>query len=729
MTPYVLKQRVQARDRLVHQAETVENQLQEQVLTALARGDLQQAEVAAARYELQLRELTENLRIYQAELHAQADELATAQERSEQMLTRFASLFATMPVAALRVGFNGELMEFNGKATQLFGFRGRAPALRFLHRMVDENTYQQRVRPAFHEARNTGASALDGVPFLAEDGRRFIGEMHIARLPGMAPHGDGASPFAEVEQFTCAVIDRTEHLEDLLALQNSARALRQSEAFLADSARLARTGGWELQLQPRQMRWSREMLELFGLDPEGAEPSLQALLERCSPYDRTVLANAVAAAEQGQAFEVELDMNGQGGRPRRMLAAGHPSRSDSGEVDRVSGVFQDISIQAEARHQIDDLTERLSLANDAGGIGVWDWNLDSGELVFDDRLQQLLGLAPEPLPPRDGLAEVLGQQLLAEDAPVLAAAIGRALRLNEPLNQELRRRPPLAADGTPGIPGKHWLHITGRAHFDAQGQPRRLVGCAWDSSPEHEAARLRAAKESAESASRAKSAFLSRMSHELRTPLNAILGFSQLMRMEAEAGDLVLKPHRVTLIETAARHLLDLVNEVLDVSRIESGQLQVNLTKFSLHGVVGEVLPLLKGLADQNGVTLHDRLCPPPGLTVLADRLRLKEVLINLVSNAIKYNHNGGRVDVQADTVDGAVLVSVSDTGRGLDEQQMAGLFQPFNRLGAEATGIEGTGMGLFVSRRFMELMGGTIDVTSQPGHGTRVCLRLNAPA
>ena len=100
----------------------------------------------------------------------------------------------------------------------------------------------------------------------------------------------------------------------------------------------------------------------------------------------------------------------------------------------------------------------------------------------------------------------------------------------------------------------------------------RLVGCAWDSSPEHEAARLLAAKEAAESASRAKSAFLSRMSHELRTPLNAILGFSQLMRMEAEAGDLVLKPHRVTLIETAARHLLDLVNEVLDVSRIESGQ-------------------------------------------------------------------------------------------------------------------------------------------------------------
>jgi signal transduction histidine kinase len=648
------------------------------------------------------------------------------------MLTRFAALFASMPVAALLVGFNGELLEFNGKAHQLFGLRARGSVVRFLHRMVDEATYQQRVRPAFHEARNTGASALDGVPFIAEDGRCFIGEMHIARLPGGQRQGGAGAPYSDVDQFTCAVIDRTEHLEDLQALQNSTRALRQSEAFLADSARLARTGGWELQLQPRQMRWSRELLALFEMGGDEPEASLAALLERCSPYDRAVFAAAVAGAEQGRAFEIEIDMLSATGRPLRMLAAGHASRSD-GEVDRVSGVFQDISLQAEARHQIDDLTERLSLANDAGGIGIWDWNLDTGELVFDERLHQLLGLPQGALPPRADLAAVLGMHLAAEDAPVLAAAIGRALGQREPLNQELRRKPPVDANGMPGIPGKQWLHITGRAHFDAQGQPLRLVGCAWDSSPEHEAARLRAAKESAESASRAKSAFLSRMSHELRTPLNAILGFSQLMRMEAENGDLVLKPHRVTLIETAARHLLDLVNEVLDVSRIESGQLEVRLTRFNLQAVLAEVLPLLQGLAAQNSVTLHDHVSELPPVDVLADRLRLKEVLINLVSNAVKYNVSGGRVDVHVDPADAgnsdsAVSLSVVDTGRGLDHQQMAGLFQPFNRLGAEASGIEGTGMGLFVSRRFMELMGGNIEVSSQPGLGTRVRLRLNAP-
>jgi signal transduction histidine kinase len=218
------------------------------------------------------------------------------------------------------------------------------------------------------------------------------------------------------------------------------------------------------------------------------------------------------------------------------------------------------------------------------------------------------------------------------------------------------------------------------------------------------------------------------MSHELRTPLNAILGFSQLMRMEAEAGDLVLKPHRVTLIETAARHLLDLVNEVLDVSRIESGQLQVHLAPFDVQGVLHEAMALLNGLATQRSVSVHDHVAAQAALPVLADRLRLKEVLINLLSNAIKYNVAGGRVDVHARAQGETLEIAVTDTGRGLDEAQLAGLFQPFNRLGAEATGVEGTGMGLFVSRRFMELMGGSIVATSRPGEGTCFTLRLNAP-
>jgi PAS domain S-box-containing protein len=633
------------------------------------------------------------------------------------MLTRFSALFAAMPVATMLVGFNGEMADFNAKASTLFGLRPRPSATRFLHRMVDPTAYQERVRPAFHEARDTGASAIDSVGFVAEDGRSFVGELHIARLPGR-DSGD--------MQFACAVIDRTEHIEAMQSLKVSAEALRQSEAFLGDSARLARIGGWELLLRPRQLRWSKELRALFEVG-EGDEATLEATLARCSQRDRSVFATAVAAAERGEPFEIELDMLSARGRPMRVLAVGHADQL-AGGVQRVSGVFQDISAQAEVRHQIDDLSERLSLANDASGMGIWDWDLDSGELVFDTRMCLLLGTsstgAPAPAAQRADLASALGQFLHTDDAPLFSEAVLSALNRHEPLNQELRR----AALPGGGGDSERWLHITGRAHFDDFGRAHRFVGCAWDSSPEHEAARLLAAKEAAESASRAKSAFLSRMSHELRTPLNAILGFSQLMRMEAEAGDLVMKPHRVNLIETAARHLLDLVNEVLDVSRIESGQVHVRLTAFWLHEVVAEVLPLVQGLAEKAAVEMHDHLRAGPPLQVLGDRLRLKEVLINLLSNAIKYNLAGGRVDVRAGAQGDWLHLSVADTGRGMDAAQLAGMFQPFNRLGAEASGIEGTGMGLFVSRRFVELMGGSIDVTSRPGAGTSFTVRLRTP-
>lgn len=158
---------------------------------------------------------------------------------------------------------------------------------------------------------------------------------------------------------------------------------------------------------------------------------------------------------------------------------------------------------------------------------------------------------------------------------------------------------------------------------------------------------------------------------------------------------------------------------MLDVSRIESGQLRLRLEPLAMQPVLTEVLDLLQGQAAQAQVQLHDGLAAQPELQVLADRLRLKEVLINLVGNAIKYNRAGGPVKVTAQAMADGLLLQVRDTGRGLDDVQLGGLFQPFNRLGAEATGIERTGMGLFVSQRFMELMGGHISARSSPGRGT----------
>jgi two-component system cell cycle sensor histidine kinase PleC len=364
------------------------------------------------------------------------------------------------------------------------------------------------------------------------------------------------------------------------------------------------------------------------------------------------------------------------------------------------------------------------VANAAGGIGVWDWVIDTGRVVLDARMARLLDLPAAVEMPEAELRRTMAALLPPDEAERMDQALRAAVELLVPLNIELRR----LRHGAPAGSSERWLHLTGRTHAGADGRALRVVGCAWDSSAEHESARLLAAKESAETASRAKSAFLSRMSHELRTPLNAILGFAQLMRMEAEAGDLVLKPHRVNLIETAARHLLDLVNEVLDVSRIESGQVDVHLARFDLRDIVHECLPMVQGLADGAAVQLVDLTAGGPPRWVLGDRLRLKEVVINLLSNGVKYNRPGGRVEIRSGQGDDGCVLDVVDTGRGLDPRQLASLFQPFNRLGAEATGIEGSGMGLFVSRRFVELMGGRIDVHSQPGAGTTFSVQLQSP-
>lgn len=232
-----------------------------------------------------------------------------------------------------------------------------------------------------------------------------------------------------------------------------------------------------------------------------------------------------------------------------------------------------------------------------------------------------------------------------------------------------------------------------------------------------------AARRAAEHASRAKNDFLSRMSHELRTPLNAVLGFAQLLEMDLPAE----QREPVTQIRRAGRHLLDLIHEVLDIAKIEAGHLSLSSETVQVDDLVGEAVELMAPVAAEHEVSLH---ADPGGSCtsyVRADRQRAKQVLLNLISNAIKYNRAGGSVSVRCRIVDASAAIEVEDTGIGIGEHELDRLFVPFERLSAGRSDIEGTGVGLALSQRLAVAMDGRIEVTSAVGLGSTFsfCLPL----
>ena len=238
---------------------------------------------------------------------------------------------------------------------------------------------------------------------------------------------------------------------------------------------------------------------------------------------------------------------------------------------------------------------------------------------------------------------------------------------------------------------------------------------------------LIAATREAENANRAKSEFLSNMSHELRTPLNAIIGFGQLLSHDDISGAGAQRNRSfVQHIVDAGNHLLTLINEILNLAQIESGKVSISLEPVELREVLEECHALTRTASAQRGI----RLVFPAetALVVTADRTRLKQVLLNLLSNAVKYNRDHGAVLLECTAGDhGKVRIAVQDTGAGLTPEQLRALFQPFNRLGRDKSGIEGSGIGLALTKRLVELMGGTIGVTSTPGIGSTFWIDLRS--
>jgi PAS domain S-box-containing protein len=263
-----------------------------------------------------------------------------------------------------------------------------------------------------------------------------------------------------------------------------------------------------------------------------------------------------------------------------------------------------------------------------------------------------------------------------------------------------------------------WVQVTTVLVRDPQGQPLHFVTVAEDISERKRYQEAILSAQAAERASKAKTEFLSRMSHELRTPLNAMLGFAQLLRVDPRHPLNEVQHTKVRYIEQAGSHLLAMLTDVLDLSRIEAGSLPLSLEPLRISDVAQEALTMVAHEGVERGITLSQAGIDTT-LYVRGDQVRLRQILVNLLSNAIKYNRPQGQVRVEVQVLKPHVMVSVHDTGPGLSPEQQAHLFEPFNRLGAERTAIEGTGIGLVIVKRLIGLMNGRIEVSSVLGEGS----------
>jgi len=339
-----------------------------------------------------------------------------------------------------------------------------------------------------------------------------------------------------------------------------------------------------------------------------------------------------------------------------------------------------------------------------------------------------------------GIYQYANRNFAALQGRTPAAIVGRSL--GEIIGPEraadtLRRRTTLAA-GAPTTFERHLIHGTTGAPVDLLVthfiMPPRFPGgtpsycqIAMDIGDRKRAeAALVAARDLAERASRAKSEFLSRMSHELRTPMNAVLGFGQLLEMDRSLESRHLGHVREIL--RAGRHLLALIDEVLDLARVEAGRIELSPVAVPLAAQIDDCLALVGPLAQTRSIALATHV--PLEVQVLADPTRLRQVLINLLSNAIKYNRDGGSVRVEAAPVAGiGWRVAVVDTGPGIAPELQGQLFEPFNRLGAQHGHVQGVGIGLVITRRLVEAMGGRIGLDSMPGAGCRFWFELPSAA
>ena len=492
---------------------------------------------------------------------------------------------------------------------------------------------------------------------------------------------------------------------------------RVQEARVRTASRAARDWLWETDAAGR-LTWLSDNLSVRG----GHHPRHVIGEPWLRPYEALATlhpadwAHCVDAFERHEPFGDVLTECQTPQGAMTVSSNGQPVFDTAGTFMGFRGASRDVSAELQVKQSLAASEERWKFALEGGGQGVWDWDGRKKGLYFSDAWKAIVGHAGAEL--GSGLDEWL-KRVHPDDLVAARAQLLAHMRGETPLyiaEHRMRHK-----DG-------HDVWVLNRGKVvrrSKNGRALRMVGTMIDVTAQHSAEAILRDKRAAELANHAKTEFLSRMSHEMRTPLNAVIGFSQLLLSRPGTPSSREVRDYAEHVLGAGEHLLALINDVLDLQRVEQGRMSLEPSNVRIDDMVAQVMSLLSSSALDRGVRFDNQL--PPGIVVRADERRLLQVLLNVASNAVKYNRPAGVVRWSADAPPGSarVRLSIEDSGSGLAPQQLDRLFQPFERLGKETSTIEGTGLGLIIARSLTVAMGGSLDVVSRSGVGTRVLIDL----
>jgi len=504
------------------------------------------------------------------------------------------------------------------------------------------------------------------------------------------------------------------------ALEQQARRLRDGERRLERASRSSLEGHWELCYQTKTRWHSSSFQALLGYAPEETIDAFEAAREHTHPDDNASASLAFQRHfEAGEPLDFTARLEMADGSYRWFRMRGGVERDSEGRPVRVSGSAQDVHDQKLAEDQLREVQGRFERAVEGTQDGLWEIDLSGprGRFWLSPRLHELLGFKIGELSEDQ---QVLRDLIHPDDRALSDAAVERQLTEGVPIDVEVRMR---TASGA-----WRWYRLRGRPGFDAAGGVIRTSGSMQDVT-EARAGRelLVRASEAAQTASRAKSAFLATMSHEIRTPMNGIIGMTALL-LDSVLGR--VQREYAEAIHTSASSLLVIINDILDFSKIEAGKLEIESLEMDLWSQVEEVGSMMALQAAMKALELIVDIAPDVPQTVLGDPQRIRQCLVNLVGNAIKFTSNGEiviavrRAGEREGT--GQVRIEVRDTGIGIAPEARTDLFKPFTQADSSTTRrYGGTGLGLSIVKHLTELMGGEVGLESEVGKGSTFWLTL----